>query len=663
MTKSTIIIHQQYLDVVIRSLHETGLMQIQNITKEQTDELKDIQKTTMDPEASICQDYEARLTTIIKILQKAKKKTSGIKSLLNPQLPETQEVPDLSIEELYSHIEGVINPIEKEILDADQQLQQLNAQYQEIITHLKEIQDFTSFDIHLSDRGTSELLYTQMGKTQNKTALEEAIQPINETAIFSHQIGHGKKIQWSIIIVTHISHKKEIEKILTDHLTDVTLPDINKTPTEAITELQKQQSAIEKKQKTIQKKLSTYANKHLTTLLANREEIQIERIRKELPAHFAQTQETILIQGWILEEKTEELKRTIDKATDEHVIYEFKKPSTNPDNPPTYVKTPEWAQSFRTLLELFATPRYNEANPTVIMGIFFILFFGVMLGDAGYGSIILILSFFAYFKFKRFSPMIKNWSFMGIWLGLVTTCVGIMTNSFFGDFISRFIYGNPEQPIYQATIAGIQFPVEPLKDPLTILMVALILGLIHLNVGIILGLYQALKQKEYKALLTERFCWIPLQLGGGMLIGYFILDWSLSQPLFYTAIILVLIGIIQLFISEGPVGFFGITGYVGDWLSYARLLALGLATSGMALAFNVVAGLLPDLIPILGIILLPIVLIFAHLANLILQALGAGVHSLRLQYVEFFNRFYEGGGHNFSPFKIKRTYTTIEKRK
>ena len=148
-----------------------------------------------------------------------------------------------------------------------------------------------------------------------------------------------------------------------------------------------------------------------------------------------------------------------------------------------------------------------------------------------------------------------------------------------------------------------------------------------------------------------------------MLIGLFILDFQLSDTLFYVAAIMVVIGIVQLFLAKGPIGFFDITGYVGDWLSYARLLALGLATAGMALAFNVVAQLLGEMIPLIGIVITIILIVFAHMINLGLQALGAGIHSLRLQYVEFFNRFYEGGGHEFTPFKIKRRYTKIEEEK
>ena len=187
--------------------------------------------------------------------------------------------------------------------------------------------------------------------------------------------------------------------------------------------------------------------------------------------------------------------------------------------------------------------------------------------------------------------------------------------------------------------------------------------MIHLNVGIILGIIQAFKDKKYKELLTARFCWIPLQIGGGILISYSIMDFQFSEILLTIAAVLVLVGIIQLFISAGPIGFFDITGFVGDWLSYARLLALGLATAGMALAFNVVAQLLGDMIPFIGIAIMVILLVISHIVNLGLQALGAGIHSLRLQYVEFFNRFYEGGGKEFSPFKINRKYTKIEEEK
>jgi V/A-type H+-transporting ATPase subunit I len=284
-----------------------------------------------------------------------------------------------------------------------------------------------------------------------------------------------------------------------------------------------------------------------------------------------------------------------------------------------------------------------------------------MLGDAGYGILLLILSIFGYLKFSKYSETIKNWSFLGIWLALTTIIVGIMTNSFFGDFIQRFVFNDLNQKLYSLTIGNIHLPIDPLRDPIVILTIALFFGLIHLNLGIILAIYQSYKNKDFKTLITKHVSWIPLQIGGGLIIGSFLLHlWTLDTYVFYISIIFLIIGIILRIIHAGPLGFFDITGYIGDWLSYARLLALGLGTTGMALAFNIVAEIIPQMIPVVGIIFTPIILVFAHLANLGLQTLGAGVHSLRLQYVEFFNRFYEGGGKKFEPFFVKRKYTKIK---
>ena len=143
-----------------------------------------------------------------------------------------------------------------------------------------------------------------------------------------------------------------------------------------------------------------------------------------------------------------------------------------------------------------------------------------------------------------------------------------------------------------------------------------------------------------------------------MLIGETLLElWKLSSSAKIIAMVFTLIGLLALFKRNGALGFFELTGFLGDWLSYARLLALGLATAGMALAFNVVADLLPDILPYVGIILVPILLILTHFANLLIQSLGAAIHALRLQYVELFTRFYEGGGKKFIPFQIRRKYT------
>lgn len=664
MKKTSLIVHQNYIEDVITTLHKTGMMEIIDISKEEPETLEITEKASMDPEAGTCATYELRVSRVIGILKKVQPKRQGIKAFLHPQLPEIKTIEEGSLEEIYSYTEGVLGEIEKTILKYEQRLNELDEQKEQIKLYLEHLDYLKDFELDLADIGESDYVIVKVGKTSHLYDLEENIKQKNHATIFSKPFGSGKKIEWVVVVAAHITEKEFIEKLCREKITEFDFGELTGSPKDVLESLKEEETSIKKEREKIVSNLRKFAEKQLSDLLAIREEIKLEKLRKEVSKNFAKTNSTYVINGWVLEKNETALKDAVIDISKDNIICEFSKPSANPDNPPTHIETPRWAEGFRGLLEMFATPKYNEINPAIIMGLFFVLFFGIMLGDAGYGLVILILSLFGYFKFGKYSDMIRNWSFMGFWMGLVTTVVGFLTNGFFGDLIPRFFYGDPTAYLYgPINLPGVQLPVHSIKDPISILVIALIFGLIHLNVGILLGMIQTFKAKKYKELITSRLCWIPLQVGGGMLVGHSILDFQLSETFVYIAAFLVIIGLIQLFLSAGPIGFFDITGYVGDWLSYARLLALGLATAGMALAFNVVAQLLGDMIPVIGIVIMIIILIIAHIVNLGLQTLGAGIHSLRLQYVEFFNRFYEGGGHKFAPFKINRKYTKIEEEK
>jgi len=657
MKKTQIIVYQEYIKEVIKSLHESGLMEIRNIAKEDPHLLETANVAKMPPEVETLANYELRLTRIIDILKKTKKSQSGIKAMLKPsQVPEPQTIEETSIDELFSRAEGILQSIEKHILSFEEKIQTLDDHTTKIKSHISQLEYFKDFDVNISDLGETEYIVSYAGKTSDYPQLKHEVEQIEYTTISCKKFGTGKQSEWSVLIVAHNSVKDAIAGIVKEYVTVFNFPDLKGSPKSILKNLSNELVDIEKEKKQIHNKLQQYQEKSYYDLLTNREEIQLERMRKEISKNFGRTTSTYILQGWVLEKKESDLKELVEKVTKGHAVLESETPKANPDNPPIYLETPTWAKSFKTFLELFATPKYNELNPTLFMGIFFVLFFGLMLGDAGYGLVLLLLSLVGYIKYGKHSSLILDWSKLGIMLGITTTVVGICTNGFFGDLLPRFFHIT----LPTMNVLGVRLPLDPLRDPLTILTIALIAGIIHLNLGIILGMVQSLHNKDYKTFFTKHFNWIPMQLGGGLLIGTFIMDWQIEGVVFYLAIGLTLVGIILLFLHSGPIGFFDITGYVGDWLSYARLLALGLATAGMALAFNVVAELMGNMIPYIGIAITIIILIFAHLVNLALQALGAGVHSLRLQYVEFFNRFYEGGGRTFSPFKIKRRYTKLK---
>ncbi len=664
MKKTTIVVHQNYINDVIKNLHETGVLEIIDISKAKEEVLENDEFLQMQNDAETCITYELRISRLIDILKKIKPKKSGIKAIFHPDLPEIRPVEDRSLDEMNSYAEGLLEEIEKKILEHDKKLQDCINRTSKINNDIDQLDYIKDFDIDLSDIGESEYLYVKVGITNDFESLSKEIKALEKSIIFSKQIGSGKDTQWAILVVVYISEKEKIMKICREKITELDIDIASGSPNEVLKSLQNEKKEIEKEKKKIISDLRNFAKEQLDDLFALREELKIERVRKEVSKNFDMTNSTYIINGWVLEKNEETLRGSLTDVSKDHVMYTFEKPSINPDNPPVHLKTPEWAKPFRTFLDLFATPKYNEIDPMIFMGIFFVLFFGIMLGDAGYGLVLLILSIFGYVKFSKISETIKNWSFMGIWLALVTIIVGVLTNSFFGDFIPRFVFNDLNRQLYSITITGTHFPIGSLRDPLVILLVALIFGLIHLNIGIILAIYQTYKRKDFNSLITQHLSWVPLQIGGGLLIGALLLHiWNLGTIVFYLAVILLIIGLILKLKHAGPLGFFDITGYIGDWLSYARLLALGLATTGMALAFNIVAQIIPQMIPVVGIIITPIILIIAHTANLVLQTLGAGVHSLRLQYVEFFNRFYEGGGKKFEPFSINRKYTKIEEIK
>jgi V/A-type H+-transporting ATPase subunit I len=290
-----------------------------------------------------------------------------------------------------------------------------------------------------------------------------------------------------------------------------------------------------------------------------------------------------------------------------------------------------------------------------------------MLGDAGYGLILLSLSLLGLFKFGKLSPALKQWSFIGLWLGIFTLIAGLIFGNFFGDLLPTF-WPNyfPEEKLYSLTIGDTSFPINAIHKPMLVLGIMLIIGLIHLNIGFGIATYENWNRRHWKEILFHQVPWFILQPAGGLLICEYIIHWpkefKLSPEAEILALVGILVGVGLIFAGKGIIGFFDITGFVGDLLSYTRLLALGLATSGIAIGFNMVGKFVPRIIgsALIGLPIAILFLLIGHIFNLAIQSLGAGIHSLRLQYVEFFNRFYEGGGKEFTPFKVKRQYTSAK---
>jgi V/A-type H+-transporting ATPase subunit I len=668
MSKVSILVHRDELNQLVDRLHESGLMQITEIRHEHPELLKELEPASMDPEVSNCASYELRLSRIIEILDRFYPKPKGIKALLHPEIVKPKRVSWRALEEIYKDAAALLDKVENKIIETEQQINKVREKSSFFDHQAELVKDLIEFNFDLAYLGKGEWAEIKAGKVDDLASLKEAISGI-EVELFSRERKKGRKRYNVVVLCFHKADEEIVSNRIKKIFSEYKLEGIKGKPLVALKSFVEEKDKLEReKQEAIAELQSIYEAEN-RDLLALKEEISIQKERKEAPVNFAKSNFTYLIKGWSLKRDVDKLKKVAKESTQDQFAFLSQEAETNPDGPPIYLEQSSWVKPFKPLLTLFALPKYDEIDPTPFLGIVFAIFFGLMLGDAGYGLILLSLSLLGLLKFAKLSPTLKQWSYIGLWLGITTTLAGFVFGNFFGNLLQTF-WPNyfPEGKLYPSTIKGISFPfpIDAIHKPMLVLGIMLVVGLIHLNIGFGIATYQNWNRRHYKEILFRQDPWFILQPAGGLLICEYIIHWPKGFKLSPEAEILtlagVLVGVGLIFAGKGIIGFFDITGFVGDLLSYTRLLALGLATSGIAIGFNMVGKFMPKIIgsALIGLPITILILSIGHIFNLAIQSLGAGIHSLRLQYVEFFNRFYEGGGKEFTPFKVKRQYTSLE---
>lgn len=389
---------------------------------------------------------------------------------------------------------------------------------------------------------------------------------------------------------------------------------------------------------------------------------------------IATSNNTFVMTGYIPEPDAKKLKDYLETTYDAEVELE-----DAGDNAPVKLKNNRFTEPVEGVLASYSYPDHHEADPTSIMAIFYYLFFGMMFSDAGYGIVMALACGICLLKFKGMEPGLKRSMKMFFWCGVSTTFWGLMFGSFFGDAIpvisNTFFHTEPP------AIPGLVVPLwlNPVSDPMKVLMVSFLLGIIHLFVGLGIMAYNQIRNKNYAAVIYDVVSWYLLV--GGAILALLSTEMmgdiaGFTLPGIYLKIggIMAAVGavIIVLFsgressnpfirLLKGVYGLYGATGYLSDILSYSRLLALGMATGIIAQVFNLVGTILGD--SPFGVIVFILVFLIGHTVNIGINALGAYVHTNRLQFVEFFGKFYTGGGRGFNPFKINTKHYTVKEDK
>ncbi len=386
----------------------------------------------------------------------------------------------------------------------------------------------------------------------------------------------------------------------------------------------------------------------------------IDLDKEKIKEKLLSTQKTFFIEGWVPVRWVDRL-TTILEATG--CYYQIRDPEEE-EQVPVLLKNSRFFTPIEAVTEMYSLPDYHGFDPTSIYALFYICFFGMMFSDAGYGLLLAGGCFAVLKKFNLEGNMYRMVK-MFMYCGISTIFWGAMFGGFFGDLISSF---SGLFLSHEIVVPALWF--NPLDDPMKLLIFSLVLGVVHLFIGMGINAYMEIRDGKPMDALFNEGAWYVTLPGLAMLLG----SGTLGIPILSVVGKWMSIAGVAMLIVGGARGkkgigrltgafsnVYSITSWMSDILSYARLLALGLATGVIAQVVNVMGSLFGGGIG--GMILFILIFTVGTVINFAINVLGSFIHSARLQYVEFFGKFYRDGGDPFRPFKKNTKYVRVEEEK
>ena len=404
-------------------------------------------------------------------------------------------------------------------------------------------------------------------------------------------------------------------------------------------------AALEKERQEIEQRIAGLGGKREALLEAS-DRAAIALRREEAKSRLVGTDKVFLLEGWLPADRCAEIEKTLKPFT---CAIETREP-TEDEYPqvPVQLKNNKLTRPLNMVTEMYSLPAYGTLDPNPLMAPFFILFYGIMMADMGYGLLMMIASVIISKKYRPKGTSGELFSLLGL-CGISTFIMGALTGGFFGDFLTQLV-----AIVSPGTVFALPKLFDPLDDLTMILIGSMALGMVQIVTGMAISLIEKCKRKKFLDAFFEEITWWIV------FIGIALLALGKGVAVLYVGCALVLLGPIVQGKGWGKLtGVFGslynhVTGYFGDILSYTRLMALMLAGSVIAQVFNMLAAMPGNVIAFI------IISMLGNAMNFGLNLLGCYVHDLRLQCLEFFNKFYVDGGKPFRPMTLDTEYVDLQ---
>lgn len=625
----------------LQSLEVTSLEQAKELFTEKSIALQEADAEEMN---ALQQKFEG-IHAAITFVEKNQKQPSLIQKLKTPKeqftLSELQnEVQSWDADALVEHVESIRTTLRKK----DEKLKELREK--EALLRKWSVLDFYPKDIFKHP-----YTKTKMGTIPQATD-NAYLEGLKQSELISvHEVYHTREEIGLLVTYPRKAQQAAKEELAKAHFSIVWYAFEEAPSVELEKNLKAQQAVVEAKKKVLE---DLQEEKDLLRQLQLSAEVTYNELQKEQAKNeLVNGQHVFVLQGWMTQKAAEAVESQLKEklGEGEYVFLPLEIAEEEYEEVPTVLENNTFLQPFENLTEMYGLPKYGELDPTPYTAPFYLVFFGMMAADLGYGAL-LWLGTFIMLKFFHFDKGTnRNLKFFHL-LSYPVMIWGIVFGSAFGADL-------PFQPLSLS------------KDLITIMILSIIFGVIQIMVGLSLGAYSNLKKKAYTDAYTSHLGWLAIITGiilyvlGSMVLN---ISWIATIGSSIAIIAAVAIVVVTVLTSENKWGglasglynLYGISGYVADVVSYTRLMALAVSGGSIASAFNMLVGFLPPVARFTAGIFLIVAL---QGLNIFLSFLGAYVHGLRLQFVEFFGKFYDGGGHALKPFKTYEKYVDIKQQK